>query len=91
VYIVAKGTLNTQAMSDASTGMNASAGDLKILPNEPYGVQAELTCRYADERSEGPGATLKSNTIYISPDDGRTQLTLTIPARACPLIQGKPW
>lgn len=89
VYIVAKGTANPELTSDASTDTRASVGDLKILPNEPYEVQAELTCRYADERSVGPGATLKSNRVYLTPEDGRTELTLTIPATTCPVIQGK--
>lgn len=89
VYIVAKGTANPKLMSDASTDIRASVCDLKILPNEPYEVQAELNCRYADERSEGPGATLKSAKVYLTPDDGRTELTLTIPATTCPVIPGK--
>ena len=69
--------------------MAASAGDLKILPNEPYEVQAELICRYADQRSEGPGAILKSAKVFLAPDDGRTEMTLTIAATTCPMVPGK--
>ena len=90
VFVVAKGTVNPAAMSYASRpDMKASVFDLSILPNEPYEVEAELTCRYADERSIGPGAKLKSNRVYLGPREDRTELFLTIPAKACPDIPGK--
>jgi len=90
VFIAAKGTANRVAMSHTSQpDMKASVVDLSILPNEPYKVQGELICRYADERSIGPGATLKSNTVYLGRGDNRAELTLTIPATACPEIHGK--
>jgi hypothetical protein len=90
VFVEAKGTVNPAAMSDTSQpDMKASVVDLNVLPNEPYAVEGELTCRYADERSMGPGATLKSNKVYLGPGDDRTELFLTIPATACPEIHGK--
>ena len=50
-------------------------------------IQAELTCRYMDERSEGPGAILKSAKVFLAPDDDRTEMTLTIAATACSITQ----
>ncbi len=88
VYVVAKGTVNPAAMSDASQ-QDLSVADLSVLPNERYEVEAELTCRYADERSFGPGARLKSNKVYLEPGDDRTELSLTIPGTGCPEIHGK--
>jgi hypothetical protein len=64
-------------------------GDLKLVPTESYAVEARLTCRYADATSVGPGATLISNTIEVKPEDGQTEIILTIPATACPEIEGK--
>jgi hypothetical protein len=90
VYVEAKGTVNPAAMAHTSQpDMKTSVVDLSILPNEPYEIQGELICSYADERSVGPGATLKSNKIYLGPGEDRTELRLTIPARACPEIPGK--
>jgi len=89
VFIVAKGTSNPEMESDASTHEDAMVGDLKILPNEPYEVQAELTCTYQDERRLGPGATLKSSKVYITAGDGLTDLTLAIPATSCPAVPGR--
>jgi hypothetical protein len=90
VYVQAKGTDNAGAMSDANQpDLKASILDLSVLPNEPYEVEAELTCRYADERSEGPGARLQSNKIYLEPKDQRTEVILTMPTTACPEISGK--
>jgi hypothetical protein len=69
--------------------MKASIIDLTILPNESYEVEAELICRYSDERSSKSGAKLKSSRIYLGSGDGRTELFLTIPAMACPEVPGK--
>jgi hypothetical protein len=68
---------------------NASVVDLSVLPNEPYEVEAELTCRYANDRSMGPGAKLKSNKVYLPIGDDRKEILLTIPATSCPAIIGK--
>lgn len=90
VFVEAKGSLNPSAMSDTrQPDLKSSVIDLSILPNEPYDIEAKLTCSYADERSIGPGARLKSNTVHLEPDDGRTELFLTIPATACPDVPGK--
>jgi hypothetical protein len=89
VYIVAKGTANPKLKSDTSTDARKTVGDLKLVPTEAYEVHAELTCRYADERSVGPGANFTSNKTDINPEDGHNELTLTIPATACPVIKGK--
>lgn len=90
VFVAAKGTVNPAAMSHTiQPDMKASVVDLSILSNEPYEVEGKLTCRYANERSIGPGATLKSNKVYLGPEDYRTELFLTIHATACPEIHGK--
>jgi hypothetical protein len=90
VFVDAKGTVNPEAMSNTSQkDMKTSVVDLNILATESYQVQGELICTYADERSIGPGATLKSNTVYVKPGDDQTELFLAIPAGACPEIQGK--
>jgi len=90
VFVVAKGTVTPDAMSHTSQpDLKASVVDLSVLPNEPYEVEAELTCRYADERSVGPGAKLKSNKVLIAPDDDRKEILLTIPATSCPAVNGK--
>jgi hypothetical protein len=90
VSVTAKGTVNPSAMSHTrQPAMRSSVVDLSILPEEPYEVEAELTCRYADARSMGPGATLRSNRLHIAPGDNRTELSLTIPGSACPEINGK--
>lgn len=90
VGVEAKGIVNPKAMWDGTQpNMEASVIKLSVLPNEPYEVEAELTCRYADERSVGPGATLKSNKIGLAPGDGQTELLLTIPATSCPEVPGK--
>ena len=67
----------------------ASVFDLSVPANELYEVEAELICRYADERSFGPGAKLQSDTVYPDRGDDRTQLSLTTPATASPEIAGK--
>jgi hypothetical protein len=90
VFVEAKATANPAAMSDTSQpDMKGSVVDLSIVPDEPYEVQATLTCRYADARSIGPGATLKSNKVYLAPGDDRKELLLTIAATACPKIREK--
>ncbi len=89
VYVVAKGTDNSELTSTASTDKGVSVGELKIFPTEQYEVQAKLTCRYSDERSEGPGATLQSTVLGLKPGDDRTEITLTIPATSCPVVPGK--
>ncbi|HET9318527.1 MAG TPA: hypothetical protein VFO27_02090 [Bryobacteraceae bacterium] len=90
VYVVAKGTVNPAALAHTSQpDMKSSVVDLSIHPNESYTVDAELTCRYSDAHSSGPGAKLKSNTVYLRPNDNERKLFLTIPAKACPEIPGK--
>jgi hypothetical protein len=90
VSVSAKGTADPAAKSDArQLDMKVSVAELSVLPDEPYEVEAELTCVYADERSIGPGATLRSNKIYLKPGDERTELLLTIPGLGCPEIAGK--
>jgi hypothetical protein len=89
VYIAARGITNPEQRSTASTDARARVADLKLVPTEAYQVQAELTCRYADDRSVGPGARLVSSTVYVKPEDGQNELTLIIPAKACPAVQGK--
>lgn len=90
VFVRAKGTANTAAMSDTKQpDLKASIVDLSVLPNEPYEVEAELTCRYADERSVGPGARLQSNKFYLEPKEPRTEVILTMPTTACPEMSGK--
>ena len=60
-----------------------------VLPKDPYEVEAELTCWYADERGVGPGAKLKSNKVFLGPGDDRQEIFLTIPAASCPEVPGK--
>jgi len=94
VFVKARGTVNRSAMSETSQpDLEAGIVELSILPNEPYEVEAELICRYADDRSSAPGATLKSNKDYIGPTDNRTKLSLTIPgcpARLYPEKRSRP-
>lgn len=91
LFVTAKGTANADAMSDTrQPDLKASIVELTVLPNEPYEVEAELTCRYADARIlSGPGAKLKSNRAYLTPGDGQQELLLTIPAISCPPLPGK--
>jgi hypothetical protein len=90
VFVQAKGTVNPDALSYTSQpDMKASVVDLSILPNEPYDVEAQLICRYADDRSVGPGKTLKSNKVHLGTGEGRTDIFLAIPATACPEVPGK--
>lgn len=75
----------------------ASIVELTLLPNEPYRIEAELTCHYAEVRADeqgrrtlwAPGAVLRSDTIHLGPDDVRKELVLMLPATACPEIPGK--
>ncbi len=90
VFVKAKGTTNPRALSDArQPNLKASVIALSVLPDEHYDVEAELTCRYADEQSLGPGAKLQSNKIHIAPGDGQNEVLLTIPATSCPQVPGK--
>jgi hypothetical protein len=90
VYVVAKGTVNADARSNTrQPDLKKSVVVLSVVPNERYEVEAELTCRYADERSIGPGAELRSNKVLLRPDDDRTEILLTIPAASCPEVPGK--
>jgi hypothetical protein len=90
VFVTAKGTANPDAMSDTrQPDLKSSIIELGVLPNEPYEVEAELTCRYADERSVGPGAKLKSNKIHLAPGDDQKELLLTMPTTSCPEVNGK--
>jgi len=90
VFVTAKGTVRPDALSHTSQpDLKASVINLSVLPSEPYEVEAELTCRYADERSMGPGAKLKSNKVYLPPSDDRKEILLTIPATSCPAVSGK--
>jgi len=63
--------------------------DLTILPNEPYKIEAHLTCRYGDDHGIGPGATLRSNEVYMDAKDDRAEISLVIPASGCPEVAGK--
>jgi hypothetical protein len=90
VFVAATGTANPDAKSDVRhPDLKASVVELNVLPNEPYDVEAILTCQYADERSVGPGAKLKSNKIRLAPGDDQKELLLTIPATSCPVVPGK--
>ncbi len=90
VFVTAKGTGDATAMADArQPDLKTSIVELSVLPDEPYEGEAELTFRYADERSLGPGEKLKSNKIHLAPDDDRKELLLTIPATSCPEVVGK--
>jgi hypothetical protein len=89
VFVHAKGTGNRDATAGTShPDKLVSVVDLTVFSDEPYEVEAELTCRYADDRSVGPGKTLKSNRVYLAPGDSRTELLLTMPGTACPERQG---
>lgn len=63
--------------------------DVQLHPRESYRIGAQLTCRYTDGRAFGPGATLRSNEVVVRPNDGLNEISLTIPAAACPSIPGK--
>jgi len=90
VHVTAKGTVNPAVRaSTRQPDLKAAVIDLTTLPDETYEIEGELICRYFDERSSGPGARFKSNKIMLGPEDKRTELLLTIPATACPVIPGK--
>jgi hypothetical protein len=63
--------------------------ELLLVPDVPYRIAAHLTCSYADERSVRRGAKLQTSDVFLEPKDDRTELTLTMPATACPAIAGK--
>lgn len=87
-FIAAKGAADPKLLSRASVTATATAGELKLVPNEPYEVQAELICRYSDPRSVGPGATLESDKVHLSAEDRRSELTLVLPVASCPELPG---
>ena len=91
VSVNAKGIRNPAAMAHTQQkNLKASVVDLLILPDEPYEVEAKLTCRYAGGNIlSAPGAKLESNQIYIDPSDKVSKISLTIPGTACPEIFGK--
>jgi hypothetical protein len=91
VSVNAKGIRNPTAMAHTQQeNLKASVVDLLILPDEPYKVEAKLTCRYAGGNIlSAPGAQLESNQIYIDPSDKVSKISLTIPGTACPEISGK--
>lgn len=87
VFLEAKGTADPALESSATT--DTGAGVLKLLANEPYQVQARLTCRYSDDNSVGPGETLRSSGITLSMRDDPGKVALRFPANTCPAIAGK--
>jgi hypothetical protein len=91
VFVTARGTANPDAKADVrQPELKASIIELSVLPNEPYEVAAELTCRYAGGLIlSAPGSKLKSNKIYLAPGDDQKELLLTIPATSCPELPGK--
>jgi len=89
-FITATGTFNSAATAHTSQpNPRMSIVDVSLVPNEPYEIQAELICRYADESSVGPGQILKSNQAHFSARDDRKELHLVISAASCPNIAGK--
>jgi hypothetical protein len=80
------------AISEYCLGLKSGIGsvELTLLPNEPYEVAAELTCRHAGGQvlSE-PGAKLRSDKVHVSPRDEKKELLLTIPTASCPNLLGK--
>lgn len=66
-----------------------NAFDVKLVPGESYIFTGKLTCRYSDARSSGLGARFESSPVPFTADDTRTELTLTLPVNACPVIPGK--
>jgi hypothetical protein len=90
VFVSAKATGNPSAMADVrQPNARGSGFELALVPNEPYKIEADVSCRYADGRGSGPGATLRSDPVYFGAADERTELSLIIPATACPEIPGK--
>jgi len=90
IFVEAKPTENAAAAAQVTQpDLEKSVVDLLIVAHEPYDIEAKLICRYSDEHGSGPGATLQSNQIYFGPGDGRKEISLTIPAKACPEIEGK--
>jgi hypothetical protein len=90
VYVKARGTANPGLESDAhQPDLKASLLDLIIFPEERYEIEAQLTCRYADKNSMGPGAELTSNKVFLARGDDRTEVLLTIPGTGCPELAGR--
>lgn len=88
-FIRAKSTSNPQLTSVAMTGRSSNVVDLSLFPQESYTITADTVCQYFDKHGSGPGPTLKSPTVLVRPQDGRTQLTLAFPVASCPVIPGK--
>ena len=90
VHIDAKETAARNAIHHThQPDPKASVLELSILPNEAYEIEAQLICQYAGENSVGPGATLKSNNVYLGARDDRTEVWLRLPGTACPEVAGK--
>jgi hypothetical protein len=90
VLVAAIGTANPAAMSHTSQpDLKASVVDLTVVPDEPYDVEANLTCRYADEKSVGPGKKLKSGRVHLDPGDDQKEIMLKLPVNSCPEVPGK--
>src|SRR5262249_16775813 len=90
VLLAAKGSKNPSAMSNLDwPDRKSSVVDLSILPNESYDVEGSLTCLYADDHSQGPGAKLHTNSIHIEPGDGQSNLVLALREDGCPEVPGK--
>lgn len=90
VFVNAKATQNAAALAQTNQrNPKESIIELDLVPGEPYEIEASLICRYVDEKSIGPGATLHADKLYFTGTDERTELTLTIPATRCPEVPGK--
>ncbi|HVO99305.1 MAG TPA: hypothetical protein VMT15_14635 [Bryobacteraceae bacterium] len=90
VFVEAKGVDRPAVMADAKQpDLKSSVVELTLVAGEAYRIEARLTCRYADEQSVGPGASLHSEGAYLGAKDERAELSLAIPANACPEVQGK--
>jgi hypothetical protein len=90
VFVEAKGVDHPAAMADAKQpDQKSSVIELTLIAEEAYRIEARLICRYADDHSVGPGATLHSDETYLGAKDELTEVSLTIPANACPEVAGK--
>ena len=91
VLVQAKGTEHPGASAEIKQpDLKAAVINLTVLPDEPYQIQASLTCAYAHGQVlREPGATLQSNPVFLAPDDERADILLTLPASSCPEIPGK--
>ncbi|MFN7919461.1 MAG: hypothetical protein U0Q16_05150 [Bryobacteraceae bacterium] len=80
VYVEVKGVDNPAAMAHTDRpNLKESIVQLSLIPGESYTVSSELVCLYDRGTSK-----LRSDPAYLSPKDDRTELSLTIPATACP-------